>query len=867
MEGFKVCGKVIIKETGKGIPNIIVEALDKDLIFDDRLGSVITDKDGNFEILYDKEDFQELFFDFKPDIYLRVRKSDGTIIHKTNDKVRYEADKTEEFIIKISKDLIQKEENNMDSGKNEGKPIPSRIIVKLSEERKLEEQGLELLKKALTDFPETKVNPLICLKPERISELVRKAKKRNKELWKIKNLNLFYRVECELGTNIKDLVKALNQLDFVERAYVEPFVSPPTPDFQGDQGYLDAAPDGVNATAAWALPGGRGEGINFIDLEGGWTTDHEDLIGNSPTLIHGAHTPGWIDHGTAVLGEIIGVDNGFGVTGIANNPASVRLVSLEPGGVADAIMAAVDVLNPGDVLLLEVQKGWVWGVWYPTEMDEADFIAIQLAVALGIVVVEAAGNGNETVFPAVGNDLDAYTDPITVEHIFDPTVRDSGAIIVGAGTAGTHEKCGFSNYGTRVNCQGWGDWTVVTCGYGDLYDEGTVQTEYTDSFAGTSSASPMVVGVALCIEGIAENSLGYRFSPAQIRHLVSTFGTPQGGDTSQHIGSLPDLALIIPEIGILPDIYLRDNAADSGEEPQVGSISASPDIILRKDPVADPQTEFGLGTYNDNTLGHMAEFGQDNYIYIRLQNRGNIPNDATVHIYWSPVSSFVDPSSWNYIGDIIVPDVAPGDFKVSDALVWPSAEVPAEGHYCFVGVVDCPLDPAPPIPTFGDINDFYDYIRNNNNVTWRNFNVEDIILPPTAPMAVELPFLIQGAGKQTLNMGVEVIKVLPKEINVELEVPQKLIKQLDISPKRFSLRAKEKVVRCPVGVKGIQNLQEVKLRRGVKYPSKLIVNLSKDTPGGDYYVAVRQTYERKEVGRVTWMLRVHKKESKHKKGK
>lgn len=746
-----------------------------------------------------------------------------------------------------------KEVNKMESNENVEKPIPSHIVVKLSEGRRLEYQGLELLKKALTDFPETKVKSLISLKPERISELTRKAKKRSKEQQRqIKNLNLYYRVECELGTNIKNLVDTLNQLDFVEQAYVEPFVSPPTPNFQGLQGYLNAAPDGINAATAWALPGGRGEGINFIDLEGGWTTDHEDLISNSPTLIHGTQIPSWIDHGTAVLGEVISVDNGLGVTGIANNPASVRLVSLEPGGVADAILAAVDVLNPGDVLLLEVQKAWVSGDWYPTEMDDADFTAIQLAVALGIVVVEAAGNGY--------NDLDAYTDPITLEHIFDPTLRDSGAIMVGAGTAGTHEKCDFSNYGARVNCQGWGDWTVVTCGYGTLYDAGTMQTEYTETFAGTSSASPMVVGVALCLEGIAENSLGYRLSPAQVRYLVSTFGTPQGGDTSLHIGPLPDLALIIPEIGILPDIYLRDNVADSGEEPQVGGISASPDIILRKDPVADPETEFGLATYNDTTLSHKAEIGQNNYIYVRLQNRGNIPNDATVHIYWSPVSSFVDPSSWDYIGDIFVPNVVPGDFKVSTALVWPSAAIPAEGHYCFIGVVDCPLDPAPPIPTFGDINDFYDCIRNNNNVTWKNFNVEDIILPPAAPMAVELPFLIQGAGKQTLNMGVEIIKVLPKEIQVELEVPQKLIEQLDISPKRFFLRANEKVIRCPIGIKGIQNLQQLKFRRGAKYPSKLIVTLSKNTPEGDYYVAVRQTYERKEIGRVTWMLRVRKKE-------
>lgn len=101
MMEFKIYGKAIEKESKKGISNLIVEALDKDLCFDDRLGSVITDKDGNFEIKYDKEDFQELFFDKKPDIYLRIKSPDGKLICTTEDKVRYDVGKTKEFLIPI----------------------------------------------------------------------------------------------------------------------------------------------------------------------------------------------------------------------------------------------------------------------------------------------------------------------------------------------------------------------------------------------------------------------------------------------------------------------------------------------------------------------------------------------------------------------------------------------------------------------------------------------------------------------------------------------------------------------------------------------------------------------------------------------
>jgi serine protease len=58
---------------------------------------------------------------------------------------------------------------------------------------------------------------------------------------------------------------------------------------------------------------------------------------------------------------------------------------------------------------------------------------------------------------------------------------------------------------------------------------------------------------------------------------------------------------------------------------------------------------------------------------------------------------------------------------VSPAIPWSS--VPAPGHYCFVGVVGNALDPAPDPATLFDWTTYQQYLRQNNNVTWRNFNV------------------------------------------------------------------------------------------------------------------------------------------------
>jgi hypothetical protein len=106
----------------------------------------------------------------------------------------------------------------------------------------------------------------------------------------------------------------------------------------------------------------------------------------------------WRNHGTAVLGEISGDDNKFGVTGIAPD-AMVAAVSHNPLGSAGAIQYAASKLKPGDVLLLEMhrpgprfayqsradQRGYIAVEWWPD-----DFLAIQAATARGVIVVEAA---------------------------------------------------------------------------------------------------------------------------------------------------------------------------------------------------------------------------------------------------------------------------------------------------------------------------------------------------------------------------------------------------------------------------------------------------------------------------------------------
>lgn len=349
--------------------------------------------------------------------------------------------------------------------------------------------------------------------------------------------------------------------DATVRCDVTPALAPPsddacpirTPLFDAAQAYLSAAPKGIDVGAAWELPGGRGQGVWFADIEGGWNTRHEDIPGGRIEHVAGEiiDDRGWEAHGTAVVGVAASRDNRLGMIGIA--PAVDRIFTGSIGGmdVASAIDLTAKRMRPGDVLLIELhgpgprsrpgggQQGFV-----PVEWWQAAFDVIRVHTQRGLVIVEAAGNGAE--------DLDH---PIYLRK-FDPAVRHSGAIMVGAGAPDgdgyvDRSRLDFSNYGKRVDLQGLGR-KVATLDYGDLQGCAETSRKYTAHFAGTSSASPIVAGAVISIQGIYRARTGLWLPPQKIRDLLVRTGSPQvngpHGPATQHIGPRPDLRRAIRQL-------------------------------------------------------------------------------------------------------------------------------------------------------------------------------------------------------------------------------------------------------------------------------------------------------------------------------
>jgi hypothetical protein len=94
---FVVSGRVIDRKTRGGVAGVRVEAWDKDLFFDDLLGSTLTDEQGAFRIEFDESYFKELFTEGRPDLFFKLFR-EGEHVTSTDETIRWGAQAEEAFI-------------------------------------------------------------------------------------------------------------------------------------------------------------------------------------------------------------------------------------------------------------------------------------------------------------------------------------------------------------------------------------------------------------------------------------------------------------------------------------------------------------------------------------------------------------------------------------------------------------------------------------------------------------------------------------------------------------------------------------------------------------------------------------------------
>ncbi len=732
-----------------------------------------------------------------------------------------------------------------------------------------------------------------------------------------RSLTQYWRVDMsERSEEIPALLERLRALsEVVEVAYVEgrlqdatlvvfsddPAAHAPTgnDDPLGWQAYLGPADIGVDAYHAWAFT--KGAGVGLVDLEAQWFTNHEDLdvvdpntlavttfdvavpklYGDNAILPNESAFNG--SHGASVWGVIFGRDNAVGGVGIApglerparvsyrkfraDNPAAL---DIENYYFVEALLKAIrEHAQPGDVLLIEAElvSGDVFNggpglveINSPVETQPLERDAIQLAVSLGIIVVEAAGNGGANL-----DDTSLYWGDAFKEG--QAGFEDSGAILVGASVPPSHsEKLEQSNHGRRVNCFAWGSNVLAP---GSLNVALDYHRSYITSFGGTSAASAIIAGVAVLVQSYYKAQTGNLLSPMAMRALLSDSanGLNRRADQANPalalgIGVMPDLKKLLDAAVVRADVFLRDNLADTGVVPSSGFLSSSPDIIVRRTAVADPNGTFGETSPNRDRvdLSQDVVAGQDHYVYVRMMNRGDsVASTSRARVFYSPPATLVTPDLWTEIGTTNAMSVPTGGaLTVSDGLLWPAAKLPAPGHYCFVALLDDPTDPAPPIPLIDPAlpltwDDFRGFIRNNNNVAWRNFNVVTS-LGGFLGRVGQLPFLVVGApGEKYLTFGLEVLQHLPRGSRVWVHLSPEIRGRWKAEKAWFGL-SRRLTGWLPLDARRAVDLGSFHLEPGARYACRLAVALPGDYAMAGARVVVRQTYKGEEVGRVTWQF-------------
>jgi hypothetical protein len=360
------------------------------------------------------------------------------------------------------------------------------------------------------------------------------------------------------------------------------------------------------ANRAWEQT--SGSGVVIADIDWGYRTTHEDLaprldLGHAYNAYDGGSdvtTGEHVSHGTGVLGLAGAADNDRGMAGYAPE-ATLWPIQADSGPGAplggNPWARAIDWVRTTDsagkrkVIILEVQTG-SYGNY---EMDIAVNAAIRTAIADGVVVCVAAGNG----------DRDAGLDDL------GDAIPETGSILVGATAydASENRRAWFSNYGPRIVVSSPGDGSFdVTC-------SSSTDQAYTNYFGGTSGATPKVAGtVALML------SLKPDLTHPQIRDILSRTGGLIVTEPGKPVGTFLDADAAVREV-VNPTAELRNPSliqsrfGRRGDFEVVVPLAAGGMVHYRRDNDAGPPPPWHRGAEFGAPAGRVAAVSliQSNY--------------------------------------------------------------------------------------------------------------------------------------------------------------------------------------------------------------------------------------------------------------
>lgn len=185
-------------------------------------------------------------------------------------------------------------------------------------------------------------------------------------------------------------------------------------------------------------------------------------------------------------------------------------------------------------------------------------------------------------------------------------------------------------------------------------------------------------------------------------HLLASTGRSEVVDAfHRFVYGLPDPS---PQ----PDLWLRDDATDTGAIPFQGRFWDSPDLWVRN--------------AEDGGLTHQnPEYGQDNWLYARVRNRSTTAVARHLAVSFNTKSfagsQFVYPTDWLPATTAAVAfDIGPGESRILKAR-WPRWQVPRAGtHPCLLAAVFTRFD----APEAGS------HVWEQNNLAQKNLTIVNL---------------------------------------------------------------------------------------------------------------------------------------------
>ena len=615
-----------------------------------------------------------------------------------------------------------------------------------------------------------------------------------------------------------------------------------------------------------------GAGIQLAMVDSGFMTPfHPYYTGKgytiNPVVVNSGDNPKTDDdgHGTGVAACALAVAPGVSFT-------MYKFGGSPSFALSSAVSAKPDVITNS------------WEINPMFAPDAAIKMTITNAIAQGIVLLFSAGNGpNPVAWPAsepsviaVGGAFLDLDDSITAS---DYARSGTNTVNPGRQVPDVCGLVGLSPLGIYIAepTQPGSKVDVEFFAGGALFPSGD---ETTDSdgwvvVSGTSASTPMVAGVCALMmqkDATLKGNPSAVLTKLQAGCIDVTSGTSANGESA---GPGKDNATGSGLVSAFravhaTDIWMRDNPdSDIGLVPTTGRRPAyppfthwtSPDIKVVGAILADPATDY------DGAAEADPIFGQDNFIYARVRNRGN-QDASSVQLgiyYGDPALSLTFPTDWND-GQSGVP--AKGSLTVSGSktnlqtfatvsangsavtpvpFVWrppdPSTATQSqtlkdgrvEGHFCLLSRLSSADDPIL-FPAGGESS-----VINDNNISMKNEHVYSA----KAGGMHRFHFFVrwtQAAGPGEFQV-IGDVAGLPTPTAITIEIPALKIKS------QFTVRYGKSKAQPLV-------LATAVLKPGQQALAGVTLQLPAGTRAGDYRLPIGQKASAQLLGGVTLIARI-----------